>query len=175
VTLIDKIPPEFEKIVDFAVEDYLYGSIFVPERLIAACYVDNAKTPVPQRDFGVAVVSVRVGSSVSEAIAHTPYERPVQGSVVLSHVTCYAAHANNLTRLALLADRPSMLGISDPPSPFVPRLQKATLRRFLEQPRFSCGAQGWAAESIDDFAQKALINPDSSGEPILPNARFPEL
>src|SRR5260370_35569459 len=97
-----KILQEFAEVIDFAVEDNLYGSVFISEWLIAPGHVDDAKAAVPERDIGIEVISIRVWPSVDEAIAHIPDQRVVQRRLAFSHVTCYATHANNLTRRSRL-------------------------------------------------------------------------
>ena len=57
-------------VVDFSVEDYLDGAVFVAHGLIAGAQIDDAEAPVAQRGVFVGHPAVGIRTAMRQAVAH---------------------------------------------------------------------------------------------------------
>ena len=68
--------PEFEEIINFAVEDHLDRAVLVALRLFARAEIDDAQPPVRQAHAAVDEETVLVGTAVNQPRRHLAENLP---------------------------------------------------------------------------------------------------
>ena|SRR5437588_2776529 len=68
-------------VVDFSVVGYPNILVFIAHRLMAACEIDDRKTPMAEADLSVDVCSSVIGSAMCEAVPHSHEGRRVNRAV----------------------------------------------------------------------------------------------
>jgi len=67
---LDKVLPEFTVVVDLTVEDDTDRFVFVEDRLITPCDIDDREPPHPQGDMPVVINPFIVRAAVKNGPAH---------------------------------------------------------------------------------------------------------
>ena len=71
---LDKLPAEFQMIVDLAVENDSQPTVRRPHGLVAADQIDDGKAAVPQINGprGIVPMPLRIGPAMAQQIGHVP-------------------------------------------------------------------------------------------------------
>ncbi len=81
----------------FTIEDEPQRFVFIGYRLVAACHVNDGKTPHPQADASARIKAVAIGSAVDDGLGHF-YEQAFLGcSMIGVGYSTNAAHGGYFT------------------------------------------------------------------------------
>src|SRR5215470_6000041 len=97
-------------VVDFSVKNYPQCPVFIAERLMAGCEVDDAEPAHPDAHPALRVNAIVIGAAVGHDVAHTPQDGGVCRSTLPEfNNSCYSAHADlvTLSRLCIRNKRAS--------------------------------------------------------------------
>jgi hypothetical protein len=97
-----KLPPEFEVVIDFAVEDYPGGARLVVNRLLAALEVNDGETTHGESRRAFEVKAVFIRPAMAYRLAHTPQQLTVNRSIIAANYSYDSTHFNSSVPIGYL-------------------------------------------------------------------------